>query len=105
MKIAFGIQLQLTQTPFPLCGPYLCSLVKNHKHYNLLNSIKLYPSSVLNGSMLKLTDSSGKVRIWDTTNKEHILKAEFQPLGGPIKDLCWDGESKRICVVGDGRDK
>ena len=34
-------------------------------------------------------DKSGKVRIWDTVNKEHILKNEFQPISGPIKDLSW----------------
>lgn len=27
-------------------------------------------------------DISGKVRIWDTTQKEHILKNEFQPFIG-----------------------
>lgn len=34
-------------------------------------------------------DKSGKVRIWDTVNQEHILKNEFQPISGPIKDLAW----------------
>ncbi len=51
------------------------------------------------------TDSGGKVRIWDTTNKEHILKNEYQPIGGAIRDVAWDGESKRIVVGGEGRDK
>lgn len=48
-------------------------------------------------------DKSGKVRIWDTCNKEHILKYEYHPFGGEIRDLAWDGESKRILVGGDGR--
>jgi len=50
-------------------------------------------------------DNSGKVRIWDTTQTEHILKNEFQPLGGAIKDIAWDGDSQRIAVVGEGREK
>ncbi|XP_063607202.1 actin-interacting protein 1-like isoform X2 [Penaeus indicus] len=50
-------------------------------------------------------DQHGKVRIWDTINPEHILKAEYQPLGGPIRDLCWSHDSQRICVVGEGRGK
>jgi len=52
-----------------------------------------------------LTDTSGKLRIWDTTQKEHILKNEFQPFGGPIKDLAWSGDSQKIVVVGEGREK
>jgi WD40 repeat protein len=51
------------------------------------------------------TDVGGKVRIWDTTQKEHVLKNEFQPLGGPIKDLAWSGDSQRIVVVGEGRER
>lgn len=52
-----------------------------------------------------LVDTSGKLRIWDTTQKEHILKNEFQPFGGPIKDLAWSGDSQKIAVVGEGREK
>ena len=40
-------------------------------------------------------DKSGKVRIWDTVNKEHILKNEFQPISGPIKDLAWSSDNQR----------
>ncbi|PVU87220.1 hypothetical protein BB560_006529 [Smittium megazygosporum] len=47
----------------------------------------------------------GNVKIWDAINDEHILKSEFKILSGPIKDICWDHESKRILVVGDGKDK
>merc|ERR1711976_381851 len=50
-------------------------------------------------------DISGKVRIWDTTQKEHILKNEFQPLGGCVKDIAWTGDSQRIVAVGEGREK
>lgn len=50
-------------------------------------------------------DSSGKVRVWDLVGKEQILKSEFQVLGGKVKDLEWDGESKRIIAVGEGKEK
>ncbi|KAI0763094.1 WD40 repeat-like protein [Trametes elegans] len=50
-------------------------------------------------------DTSGTVRIWDTLGEEQILKAEYKVIGGRIKDLEWDGESKRIIAVGDGREK
>ena len=52
-----------------------------------------------------LTDAFGKLRIWDTTNKEHILKCEYQPLSGKIKDISWSCDSKRIVVVGEGRER
>ena len=38
-------------------------------------------------------------------NKEHILKNEYQPISGPIKDLAWSADNQRIVVVGDGREK
>jgi len=50
-------------------------------------------------------DQSGKVRIWDTVNKEHILKNEFPIFGGPIKDIGWSPDSQRMVVVGEGREK
>ena len=52
-----------------------------------------------------VTDNTGKVRIWDTTSKEHLLKNEFGVLGGAVKDLAWDGESKRIAVAGEGKER
>ena len=45
------------------------------------------------------------VRIWDVTNPENILKLATRPLSGKINDLAWDGESKRIVVGGEGKDK
>lgn len=50
-------------------------------------------------------DVSGKIRIWDTTQKEHLLKYEYQPFAGKIKDIAWTEDSKRIAVVGEGREK
>lgn len=50
-------------------------------------------------------DSTGTVRIWDTTQAEHPLKAEYHVLGAPIYDISWSADSKRIVVGGDGREK
>ena len=55
--------------------------------------------------MFLLVDITGKLRIWDTTQKEHVLKNEFQPFGGPVKDLAWSGDNQRIVAVGEGREK
>lgn len=52
-----------------------------------------------------IIDQSGKVRIWDTVNKEHILKNEFHPFGGPIKDIAWSPDNQRMVVVGEGRER
>lgn len=50
-------------------------------------------------------DASGKIRIWDTVNKEHLLKNEFQPIAGPIKDISWSPDNQRIVAVGEGRER
>uniref|UniRef100_A0A0B7A8M8 Uncharacterized protein n=1 Tax=Arion vulgaris TaxID=1028688 RepID=A0A0B7A8M8_9EUPU len=49
-------------------------------------------------------DKEGKVRVWDTVNKEHVLKAEHSALGGAIKDIDWTLDNQKICVVGEGRE-
>jgi WD40 repeat protein len=51
------------------------------EHSCAVNVAKYSPS----GFYIASGDSSGKIRIWDTVNKEHLLKNEFQPIGGPIK--------------------
>lgn len=71
------------------------------EHSCAVNVAKYSPS----GFYIASGDSSGKVRIWDTVNKEHILKNEFQPIAGPIKDIAWSADSQRIVVVGEGRER
>lgn len=66
-----------------------------------MNVAKYSPS----GFYIASGDASGKIRIWDTVNKEHLLKNEFQPIGGPIKDIAWSADSQRIVVVGEGRER
>lgn len=50
-------------------------------------------------------DTSGSVRVWDLASGDRLLKLQTQALGGRISDLAWDGESKRLIVVGDGRER
>ncbi|KAH9074141.1 WD40 repeat-like protein [Lactarius deliciosus] len=50
-------------------------------------------------------DTLGTVRIWDIVGEDQTLKGEYKVLSGKINDLEWDGESKRIIAVGDGREK
>ncbi|OXA52969.1 actin-interacting protein 1 [Folsomia candida] len=71
------------------------------EHCVAVNVAKYSPS----GFYIASADQSGKIRLWDTVNKEHILKAEYQPFGGPIKDVAWSPDSQRIVVVGEGRER
>ncbi|KAJ2661887.1 WD40 repeat-like protein [Coemansia sp. RSA 1200] len=48
-------------------------------------------------------DAAGHVRIWDAKGEDHNLKSQFQPIGGRINDIAWDGESQRVMAVGEGR--
>lgn len=50
-------------------------------------------------------DESGKVRIWAWTRADHLLKLEVEVLSGPVEDLCWDFENKRLFAVGGGASK
>jgi WD repeat-containing protein 1 (actin-interacting protein 1) len=51
-------------------------------------------------------DQTGTVRVWDIAGTDQILKLEMKGvMGGKINDLAWDGESKRIIVGGDGRER
>lgn len=56
-----------------------------------------------NGYWVASGDEAGFLRVWSWDNPEHVLKIEVQVFAGAIKDLCWDGESKKIALVGDGK--
>lgn len=58
-----------------------------------------------NGYWLASGDITGKLRVWSFDNPEHLTKLEFPAFAGPIRDVDWDGESKKIVVVGDGCSK
>ena len=85
------------------------------------NSVTVVKFSPLKGSHYMVSgDSSGKVIVWswdfienaNTSNPaagykqvETKIKSEFQVLSGPISDISWDFEGRRLCVVGDGKDQ
>ena len=52
-----------------------------------------------------MVDNSGKVRIWDTVNEEHVLKCEHKPMIGMILDLAWTSDNQRMMVGGSGSGK
>ncbi|KAE9417353.1 hypothetical protein Angca_003459 [Angiostrongylus cantonensis] len=62
---------------------------------------KMSPSSFYVAS----GDTAGNVRIWDTTNVTHILKATYQVFSGSVRDIAWNDDSKRLAVVGEGRER
>jgi len=68
-----------------------------------------YPTTVAryapSGFYMASADSSGTVRVWDTVGTDRICKLETKPISGAILDLCWSPDSKRIVVVGEGREK
>ena len=57
------------------------------------------------GHWIASGDANGKLRVWAWTNPEHMLKKETPVMAKGITDICWDGESKRIAVAGDGKMK
>ncbi|KAG7494161.1 WD repeat-containing protein 1 [Solea senegalensis] len=80
-------------------NPAIADIYTEHAHQVIV--AKYAPS----GYYIASGDESGKIRIWDTTQKEHMLKYEYAPFGGKIKDIAWTEDSKRIAVVGEGREK
>ncbi|KPP74759.1 WD repeat-containing protein 1-like [Scleropages formosus] len=80
-------------------NPAIADIYTEHPHSVLV--AKYAPS----GFYIASGDVSGKIRIWDTTQKDHLLKYEYQPFSGKIKDIAWTEDSKRIAVVGEGREK
>ncbi|KAF6133737.1 WD repeat domain 1 [Phyllostomus discolor] len=80
-------------------NPAVADMYTEHAHQVVV--AKYAPS----GFYIASGDVSGKLRIWDTTQKEHLLKYEYQPFAGKIKDIAWTEDSKRIAVVGEGREK
>ncbi len=79
-------------------NPVICDIYSEHSAQTTV--AKYAPS----GFYIASGDVTGKIRIWDTTQKEHILKYEYQPLSGKINDIAWSPDSKRIAVCGKGRE-
>uniref|UniRef100_A0A915LJA8 Uncharacterized protein n=1 Tax=Meloidogyne javanica TaxID=6303 RepID=A0A915LJA8_MELJA len=71
------------------------------EHSTLTQVAKYAPS----GFYIASGDKHGKIRIWDTTQSTHILKAEYSLINGPIRDIAWSEDSKRMAVVGEGKER
>lgn len=56
-----------------------------------------------NGEWVASGDVGGQVRVWGTKG-EHSTKGQYQPWSGPVYDICWDSENKRIAICGEGRE-
>ncbi|KAH8019904.1 hypothetical protein HPB51_023363 [Rhipicephalus microplus] len=80
-------------------NPSLCDIYTEHSQ---MTTVAKYSPS---GFYIASADQTGKIRIWDTVQKEHILKNEFQPFVGIVKDLAWSPDSQRIMAVGEGRER
>ncbi|OQR67127.1 actin-interacting protein 1-like [Tropilaelaps mercedesae] len=80
-------------------NPAVCDIYAEH---STATTVAKYSPS---GFYICSGDVSGKIRIWDTVNEEHVLKNEFQPFIGNIKDLAWSPDNQRIVVVGEGRER
>ena len=53
------------------------------------------------GGYVASGDSRGKLRIWAYDHEDHLTKYECQALTGPVRDIDWDFESKRVVVCGE----
>jgi len=82
-----------------LKNPLKCEMYSEHQHQT---TVARYAPS---GFYIASGDVAGNIRIWDTTQVEHILKIELKMLSGPILDLQWSDDSKRIVCVGEGKEK
>ncbi|KAI0084155.1 WD40-repeat-containing domain protein [Irpex rosettiformis] len=79
----------------------LKAIIANSGHVQSATVARISPT----GYYCASADASGTVRIWDLVGEDQTVKSEYKVISGRIKDLAWDGESKRIIAVGEGRDK
>jgi len=76
--------------------PSDCFVYRGHGHATTV--AKFSP----NGFWVASADVAGKVRVWAWDNPEHPTKLETQVFAGPVLDLDWDVEAKKVCAVGEG---
>ncbi|KAG0284702.1 hypothetical protein BGZ96_010956 [Linnemannia gamsii] len=86
---------------------YIRNLEKPHiaKEYTQHSCNATVAKYAPSGYYIASGDERGNVRIWDTVGEEQVLKLESRAIGGRVNDIAWDGESKRIVAVGDGKEK
>jgi WD repeat-containing protein 1 (actin-interacting protein 1) len=71
-------------------------LVYRGHHYNV-TSVKMAPS----GCYMASGDERGMLRVWAFDHEEHLCKYDKSGLTGPIRDIDWDNESKKLAFVGE----
>jgi len=69
-------------------------------HQHATSCIKISTS----GAYAASGDVRGKLRVWSLDNQEHLCKLQQQALSATLRDISWDGESKRIAYAGDRLD-
>ena len=72
------------------------ALVYRGHAYNA-TSAKFSPS----GAWMCSGDDRGRIRIWAFDHEEHLCKYECHGLTGPVRDIDWDFESKRVVFGGE----
>lgn len=78
-------------------NPLQCWMFSDHAH--TVTAAKYAPS----GFYIASADERGTLKVWDTTQEEHLTKFELPVIAGPIRDIAWTEDSKRICAVGESR--
>lgn len=80
----------------------------NSKHPILVYRGHQYATSACkmstSGTYVASGDSRGKLRVWALDHEEHLCKLDSQGLSSAIRDIGWDGESKRIVYAGERLD-
>lgn len=61
-------------------------------HMANVTAAKFSPS----GAYVASADARGKLRVWSYDNEEHLCKLDLNVLTGPVRDIGWDFESKRV---------
>lgn len=93
----FGSSEVATTVDNPKALPGVRALVYRG-HTATVTVAKFSPS----GRYVASADIRGKLRVWAYDHEEHLCKLELQAFPGIIRDVAWDGEGKRITIVGEG---
>lgn len=64
-------------------------------HTATVTAAKFSPS----GCFVASGDARGKLRVWSYDNEEHLCKLDIAALTGPIRDISWDMDSKRVSLI------
>ena len=54
------------------------------------------------GSYVASGDARGRLRVWAYDHEQHLPRLDVQLLAGPIRDVSWDADGRRIAATGDG---